>query len=127
MFKKILFILNNKLNLIFILNIIITNYFSKKIHIKNEAILKNFKQKIKNKKFNYYWFLKNIPFIVYFIDKKQNKKKILEIGSYEGLSSFFFLIIIKKVILFVLILSSNQIKSLIVKNFQLQKKILIII
>lgn len=90
MLKKILFILKANLNLIFIIKIITTNYLSKKIHIKNKIAFKNFKKKITNKQLNYFWFLKNIPFIVYFIENKKDKK-ILEIGSYEGLSSCFFL------------------------------------
>lgn len=91
MLKKILFVLSNFKSLYFIYYILLTNFLSRKIHNQCIYIKKEFEKKILKKRFNYFWFLKNIPFIVFFIKDKNNVKKILEIGSYEGLSSNFFL------------------------------------
>ena len=52
----------------------------------------NFIYKISNKKFTNKWFLNNFEIFNYFLPKNRNEKfNYLEIGCYEGLSSFYVL------------------------------------
>lgn len=59
-----------------------------KIRFKNESIL--FHQRIQGKKFSQFWFLDHYPVWVYIFKRTDFKPKtILEIGSWEGLSTLF--------------------------------------
>jgi len=52
----------------------------------------DFIDKISNKKFTNKWFLNNFEIFNYFLPKNRNEKfNYLEIGCYEGLSSFYVL------------------------------------
>lgn len=74
------------------LYIFIKSKFLKKKIQKNNLILSNFKQIIKNYKFKSFWFFNNINIFDYYLPDNLNKKfKYLEIGSYEGLSLMYVL------------------------------------
>jgi len=74
------------------LYIFIKSKFLKKKIQKNNLILSNFKQIIKNYKFKSFWFFNNINIFDYYLPGNLNKKfKYLEIGSYEGLSLIYVL------------------------------------
>lgn len=61
----------------------------KKIYYKKKI---NFNQKLLNKQFTNKWFLNNLEIFSYFLPKDKNKKfNYLEIGCFEGLSSYYVL------------------------------------
>ena len=61
-----------------------------KVEYSKEKI--DFIDKISNKKFTNKWFLNNFEIFNYFLPKNRNEKfNYLEIGCYEGLSSFYVL------------------------------------
>lgn len=61
-----------------------------KVEYSKEKI--DFIEKISNKKFTNKWFLNNFEIFNYFLPKNRNEKfNYLEIGCYEGLSSFYVL------------------------------------
>jgi len=72
------------------------HYYFLPNQLKNYQTHKNeFASKIKKKSFTYDWFTCNIPVWLYLFKKynliKRNRLKILEIGSYEGMSALFLL------------------------------------
>ena len=69
---------------------IISSFYKKKI--KNEFVFSEFKLLVRGKKFSTFWFLNNCKIVESFLPKDRNETfKYLEIGSFEGLSSFFIL------------------------------------
>ena len=61
-----------------------------KKNYKNEKI--NFVKKLYKKKFSNKWFLNNFEIFNFFLPKDKNKKfDYLEVGCFEGLSSFYVL------------------------------------
>ena len=69
---------------------IISSFYKKKI--KNELVFSEFKLLIRGKNFSTFWFLNNCKIVESFLPKDRNETfKYLEIGSFEGLSSFFIL------------------------------------
>ena len=86
---------NKKINIAifkfkFLLSRIISSLKKKKI--KKNSPFSNFEVLVKDKNFSTYWFLNNHKIIGSFLPLDQNETfKYLEIGSFEGLSSFFIL------------------------------------
>tara|TARA_Y100000590_G_C15730227_1_gene1016686 strand:+ start:873 stop:1691 length:819 start_codon:yes stop_codon:yes gene_type:complete len=64
-----------------------------RLNSKYKNLTNQFKLEVDNLKFSRNWFTKNIPIWKYIFDKNSDLKfnKILEIGSYEGMSAFFLL------------------------------------
>jgi len=64
-----------------------------KLNSKYKNLIKQFKLEINKLKFSRNWFTKNIPIWMYIFHKNRDIKinKILEIGSYEGMSALFLL------------------------------------
>jgi predicted O-methyltransferase YrrM len=98
-------------------------YFFLFYYIKN--INNNFLKELKrDRTFTKYWFTKNIYFLLKLFKKNNllEKKKILEIGAYEGLSSVFILSILKNSHLTIVdtFKGSSEIKD--VSNFRGLKK-----
>jgi predicted O-methyltransferase YrrM len=93
------YLLKNKLNLVFIIKFIYFSFLKTLINIKYEDEKNIFLLDIKKYKITQYWFSNNIPVWLHIFKKfnyYRKKLNILEIGSYEGLSSIFFLKTLKK-------------------------------
>ena len=93
------YLLKNKLDLVFVIKFIYFSFLKTLINIKYKDEKNIFLKDLKKYKITQYWFVNNIPAWLYIFKKLNysNKKlNILEIGSYEGLSSIFFLKNLKK-------------------------------
>lgn len=113
------------LKLKYILNFYRSKFLKKKIknlYFKKKEIFIN---KISNKCFSNNWFLNNFEIFNYFLPKDKNKKfTYLEVGCFEGLSSFYVLSEYKNVNAYFLDLwdiSNTNSKSL-TDNFNLVEK-----
>ena len=64
-----------------------------RLNSKYKNLIEQFQLEINNLKFSRNWFTKNIPIWMHVFDKNKDIKinKILEIGSYEGMSALFLL------------------------------------
>ena len=86
---------NKKINIaIFKFKFLLSRTISslKKKKIKKNLAFSNFEVLVKDKNFSTYWFLNNHNIIGSFLPLDQNETfNYLEIGSFEGLSSFFIL------------------------------------
>jgi predicted O-methyltransferase YrrM len=88
------YLLKNKLDLVFVIKFIYFSFLKTLINIKYKDKKNIFLKDLKKYKITQYWFVNNIPIWLYIFKKfnySQKKLNILEIGSYEGLSSIFFL------------------------------------
>jgi predicted O-methyltransferase YrrM len=93
------YLFKNKIGLVFIIKFIYFSFLKTLINIKYEDEKIFFLERIKKYKITQYWFVNNIPLWLHIFKKfnyTQKKLNILEIGSYEGLSSIFFLKTLKK-------------------------------
>ena len=69
-----------------------SKFLKKKCKIKYSKTKIDFVNKISTKNFSNKWFLNNFEIFNYFLPKNKNEKfNYLEIGCYEGLSSFYVL------------------------------------
>ena len=69
-----------------------SKFLKKKCKVEYSKQKIDFIDKISNKKFTNKWFLNNVEIFNYFLPKNRNEKfNYLEIGCYEGLSSFYVL------------------------------------
>ena len=69
-----------------------SKFLKKKCKVEYSKQKIDFIDKISNKKFTNKWFLNNFEIFNYFLPKNRNEKfNYLEIGCYEGLSSFYVL------------------------------------
>jgi predicted O-methyltransferase YrrM len=97
--KECSYLKKNGFNLIFIIKFIYFFFLKLFINIRYQKKKKLFIKSIKNYKITQYWFINNIPIWLYIFKKFNYFNKnlnILEIGSYEGLSTIFFLKTLKK-------------------------------
>jgi predicted O-methyltransferase YrrM len=97
--KDCFYLLKNKLDLVFVIKFIYFSFLKILINIKYQDEKNTFIKNLKKYKITQYWFVNNIPIWLYIFKKFNFSKKklnILEIGSYEGLSSIFFLKNLKK-------------------------------
>lgn len=94
------YLLKNKLELLFIIKFIYFSFLKILINIKYKDEKNIFVKGLKEYKITQHWLVNNIPIWLYIFKKfnySQKKLNILEIGSYEGLSSIFFLKTLKKI------------------------------
>jgi len=91
---NLLYLFQIKTPIKIVINFIKNFFLNYKTKRKSKKIETNLYQNFQSK-YNHRWFCTHLNFLTFNLKKNQNIKRILEIGSYEGLSAIFYLNLFK--------------------------------